>query len=71
MDFQAEEMIQSVKDAFKSNLPNLKWMDRQTRDAAIEKANAVVDMIGFPAYIQNSTALDLKYKGVSLEECRV
>ena len=59
-------MIHSVKDAFKNNLPKLEWMDAETRKAAVEKANAVINMIGFPQYILNSTALDIKYKGVRI-----
>ena len=58
-------MIQEIKDAFKRNLPNLGWMDQQTRQAAMDKANAVIDMIGFPKYILNKTALDKRYETVS------
>ncbi|KAK6177608.1 hypothetical protein SNE40_015673 [Patella caerulea] len=58
---KAEKMIEMVKKAFKNNLPNLTWMDRETRLAAIEKADAVVDMIGFPQYILNATQLDKEY----------
>lgn len=43
---QAEEMINDVRDAFKANLKNLKWMDNETRDAAEKKADAITDMIG-------------------------
>ena len=57
-------MIDEVKMAFKSNLPHLTWMDAKTRKAAIEKANAVVDMIGFPKYILNNTRLDEEYQRV-------
>lgn len=34
---QAEEMILRIKRAFIGNLPNLKWMDDDTRTAAISK----------------------------------
>ena len=61
---QAEQMIDEVKAAFKNNLPHLQWMDAKTRKAAIEKANAVVDMIGFPKYILNDTKLDKEYQKV-------
>ena len=61
---QAEQMIDEVKAAFKNNLPHLQWMDAKTRKAAIEKANAVVDMIGFPKYILNITKLDEEYQKV-------
>ena len=33
----AQVMIQEVKDAFKENLPHLKWMDAETRILAKEK----------------------------------
>ena len=58
-------MIKEIKAAFKRNLPNLSWMDEQTRRSAEEKANAVIDMIGFPKYILNKTALDKRYETVS------
>ena len=40
---QAEEMIQRVKKAFVDNLPNLSWMDNQTRIAAIGKVRVKID----------------------------
>lgn len=43
---QAEEMINNVRNAFKKNFKNLKWMDDDTRKAAIIKADAISDMIG-------------------------
>jgi endothelin-converting enzyme len=43
---QAEEMINEVRDAFKANLQSLTWMDRETREAAQNKADAITDMIG-------------------------
>jgi predicted metalloendopeptidase len=33
-------MIKEVKTAFINNLPNLKWMDQQTRMAAIDKVSS-------------------------------
>ena len=41
-------------------------MDQQTRMAAIDKANAVIDMIGFPAYIKNKTRLDKEYDELTI-----
>jgi membrane metallo-endopeptidase-like protein 1 len=43
---QAEEMINNVRNAFKANFAKLKWMDEDTRKAAIIKADAISDMIG-------------------------
>ncbi|XP_013387227.1 endothelin-converting enzyme homolog isoform X3 [Lingula anatina] len=58
---QAEQMIQEVRNAFKRNLLKLTWMDEETKKAAIDKADAIVDMIGFPSFILNKTALDERY----------
>ncbi|XP_025083321.1 endothelin-converting enzyme homolog isoform X1 [Pomacea canaliculata] len=65
---KAEEMIEEIKDAFKNNLPHLEWMDSSTRQAAIDKANAVVDMIGFPKYILNASRLDEEYSELLINE---
>ncbi|KAH3827140.1 hypothetical protein DPMN_129069, partial [Dreissena polymorpha] len=63
---KAESMIEEVKQAFKNNLPSLDWMDDDTRTAAIDKANAVIDMIGFPEYILNTTRLNQEYKDLEI-----
>ncbi|WAR15655.1 NEP3-like protein [Mya arenaria] len=63
---QAEDMIEEVKMAFKNNLPSLEWMDDETRAAAIDKANAVIDLIGFPEYILNKTRLNKEYKELEI-----
>ena len=36
-------------------------MDNETREAAIHKANAITDMIGYPDYILKEDGLDEKY----------
>lgn len=39
-------MISNVRNAFKKNFKNLKWMDAQTKKAAEIKTDAISDMIG-------------------------
>ncbi|XP_061189533.1 endothelin-converting enzyme homolog isoform X2 [Saccostrea echinata] len=63
---KAEKMVNEVKDAFKKNLPNLSWMDDETRQAARDKANSVIDLIGFPAYINNSSLLNKEYEDLEV-----
>lgn len=62
---RAEEMIYSIRNAFKDNLPNLSWMDDRTRMLAREKADHINQMIGFPDFILNPEKLNGKYEGVS------
>lgn len=64
---QAEQMINSVRIAFKENLKNLEWMDPETRVLANEKADAISDMIGFPDYILNPQLLDERYKTLDID----
>uniref|UniRef100_A0A2C9LW01 Endothelin-converting enzyme 1 n=1 Tax=Biomphalaria glabrata TaxID=6526 RepID=A0A2C9LW01_BIOGL len=62
---KAKKMIEDVRRAFIANLPKLDWMDPVTMQAAIDKANAVIDMIGYPDYIMDEVKLDKKYESVS------
>lgn len=62
---RAEEMIFSIRDAFKDNLSILNWMDDETRFKAKEKADHINQMIGFPDFILNPETLDHRYEGVS------
>ncbi|XP_054745979.1 neprilysin-3 [Anastrepha obliqua] len=63
---EAEHMINEIREAFKENLNNLTWMDKRTRERAIDKANAITDMIGFPDYILNPRELDKKYADLEI-----
>lgn len=65
---KAELMVNEIKTAFKKNLPYLSWMDDETRKAAIDKANAIVDKIGFPANIMDATKLNKIYDRLKISE---
>jgi len=43
----AENTIEAIKEAFVDNLPNLSWLDDETRTKAIEKVNAFVQKVGY------------------------
>ena len=59
---KAEHMIKLVTQAFKNGLVEANWMDGDTRKEAEKKAEKITNMIGFPDYIINNTALEEKYK---------
>ncbi|XP_050316058.1 endothelin-converting enzyme homolog [Anthonomus grandis grandis] len=63
---QAEVMINNVRNAFKRNFDNLKWMDEQTRKLAIDKADAISDMIGYPEFIKDINHLDERFENLSI-----
>lgn len=64
---QSEQMIDEIRQAFQHNLRNLRWMDAETRQLAVEKADAISDMIGFPDYILQPAQLDDKYRDLDLD----
>eukprot|EP00808_Paulinella_micropora_P014152 g60564.t1 len=65
----ATEMITGIKSAFEQSvLPSLLWMDAQTREQAVQKSQAVQNMLGFPDWIFNTTAVDAYYDGVELKQ---
>ena len=51
------QMIDDVKSAFKSILPNLEWMDNSTMNVAMEKADAMIFDIGYPDWILDDNIL--------------
>ena len=56
-------MIDGVKSAFVEKLEELKWMDEDTKAAALRKAEAITDMIGYPGTkILHRWPLNLKEK---------
>ena len=48
MKQQATELITWILQAFERTLPSLDWMDERTRVLALEKANAVLELVGGP-----------------------
>ena len=44
----ARNLITWIRQAFERNLPVISWMDDKTRAVAMEKANAVLELVGGP-----------------------
>lgn len=65
---QAENMIKLITEAFKRGLVEADWMDDMTREEAEKKAEKITNMIGFPDYIINNTALEEKYHELNVLE---
>ena len=64
----AADMIADIKTAFKENLPFLRWMDDETRAKAEEKAEAVVEKIGYPDFILDPVLLAAEYSAITISE---
>ena len=63
---EAEAMIKLITKAFRQGLVEADWMDEETRHLAEKKADKITNMIGYPDYILNNTALEEKYKDLSI-----
>ncbi|CAH1165627.1 unnamed protein product [Phyllotreta striolata] len=63
---QAEEIINNVRNAFKNNFENLKWMDEETRKVAIDKADSISDMIGYPDFVKDTNQLDERFQNLTI-----
>ncbi|XP_052759922.1 endothelin-converting enzyme 1-like [Mya arenaria] len=64
----ALEMISDIREAFNERLDELDWMDPETKKVAIEKAKHIKEMIGFPDFILNDTALNKYYEEVTVDD---
>uniref|UniRef100_A0A914I7Z3 Uncharacterized protein n=2 Tax=Globodera TaxID=31242 RepID=A0A914I7Z3_GLORO len=63
----ALEMIEDLRGAFQQMLAANDWMDTETRDFSIQKAEQMINLIGFPDFLFNDTQLDDYYKNFVLD----
>ena len=63
---QVDAMVETMKLAFKENLPNLDWMTNASRAAAEAKLEQMVDLIGYPNFVLNSTWVDSVYSDLTI-----
>ena len=54
-----------VMNAFKDQLQELSWLDDQSRQASIDKVDAVVQFVAYPKQTFNDTYLNHLYADVS------
>ncbi|PSN42860.1 Endothelin-converting enzyme [Blattella germanica] len=58
----ALEMTKNIRSAFEETIPELDWMNEQTRTTILGKASAIQMIIGFPDWILKLDELDKYYK---------
>ena len=64
----AKSLIKTIKHSFIENFDKISWMNKQTRILAEDKVNHVDDLIGYPDFIQNDTALNKVYQRLEINE---
>ena len=62
----AVDMVDQIRARFQQTLDNLDWMDEGTRARAKEKADAMVEYIGYPEELRDMTKLRELYSGLTL-----
>ena len=63
---EVDMMVDTMKDAFSENLKKLTWMTENSQNAAQEKLSGMMDLIGYPEQVLNSTWLNKKYSEVEV-----
>ena len=59
-------MVENIRAQFSSSVSDVDWMDPATRQVAQDKAEAMKELIGYPDWYTNKSALEVYYNGVSI-----
>lgn len=65
---RAIEIVENIQSSFIDLLHKVSWMDETTKQAAIEKAKALVAHIGYPKELTNNTKLEEYYNSLEMNE---
>lgn len=63
----AAGLVDEVREALKKILRELPWMDNQTRNAAIRKANTMNSFVAYPDGTDDEVELENYYNGFEME----
>ncbi|PNF39536.1 Neprilysin-1 [Cryptotermes secundus] len=63
---EAAEMVSDLRAAFHDLLAENNWMDDETRHAAVQKADAMLVLMGFPSWCDSSAELDEFYNNIEV-----
>ncbi|GMT15487.1 hypothetical protein PFISCL1PPCAC_6784 [Pristionchus fissidentatus] len=63
---EAQAMIANIRKSFIEIVLTNDWMDQETKQIAIDKANAMVQLIGYPELITDPAKLDEKYQNIDI-----
>lgn len=64
----AAEMVNEIKDEFKSVLKTVPWMDETTRSAGLQKVQVMTNHIGYPSELMDDNKLIEYYKDLVINE---
>ena len=64
-------MVDYIFKAFEDMLPQLKWMDKETAQRALDKLTGITRKLAYPDFIVDPTQLDSYYAQVSIYRSRL
>lgn len=62
----ALEMVHDIRQQFRKTLTEVEWMDEETRNAALEKADAMASHIAYPQEMLDDDKLTKFYEGLEM-----
>lgn len=65
---EAFQLAKNIQKEFIEMLENAPWMDEQSREKAIEKANTMALNIGYPDEMDNDQKLEEYYRDLELQQ---
>jgi len=63
----AEKTIEYIKEAMSYRIPKMPWLDRQTRNLAIQKVFSLTDKIGYPDFVMDPKKVTEEYEGLNID----
>jgi len=63
----AEKTIEYIKEAMSHRIPRMPWLDRQTRNLAIQKVFSLADKIGYPDFVMHPKKVAEEYEGLKID----
>lgn len=64
----AIQIVENIRRSFIDMLHKVSWMDENTKNAAVAKANSLIAHIAYPDELVNDTKLEEYYKDLEMEE---
>eukprot|EP00111_Clytia_hemisphaerica_P006624 TCONS_00019179-protein len=61
-----KRMLKLIKEEFTVALRHNTWMDDVTKQRAIDKTNSIIEMIGYPYWIENLKSLENYYQDLNI-----
>ncbi|XP_055347187.1 neprilysin-11-like [Paramacrobiotus metropolitanus] len=62
---KATQMVKDIQEGYRHMLANERWMDNTTRDAALKKLAAMINVVAYPSiYEKNISLVDAEYADI-------